>query len=57
MTLFLVVRAALPFVLPVSGCILISASAFVVALPLGLLVSGIAVFFIEWRMSAERQDR
>lgn len=46
-----------PFVLPVLACILISASAFAVALPLGLFVSGIAVFFVEWRIGAERQDR
>lgn len=43
-----------PYVLPVFGCILVSAAAFVVALPLGLLVAGIGAFFMEWRIDAER---
>ncbi|HET7846159.1 MAG TPA: hypothetical protein VFL72_01625 [Acidimicrobiia bacterium] len=46
-----------PYVLPVTGCILFSAAAFVVALPLGLAVSGVAAFFMEWRVDAERSLR
>lgn len=47
----------LPFVLPVLGCILIAAAAFTVALWAGLLVSGVAAFFMEWRVDAERSQR
>lgn len=47
----------LPYLLPVVGCILISAAAFVVALPLGLVVAGVGAFFMEWRIDAERTKR
>jgi hypothetical protein len=47
----------LPFILPVLGCILIAAAAFVIHPALGLLVSGIAAFVLEWRVDAERGPR
>jgi ABC-type phosphate transport system permease subunit len=46
-----------PFVLPVTGCILFSAAAFVIALPLGLAMAGVGAFFMEWRIDAERTKR
>lgn len=46
-----------PFVLPVAGCILIASAAFTVALWAGLLASGVAAFFLEWRIDAERSQR
>ena len=46
-----------PYVLPVAGCILMASAAYVVALPLGLLVSGVAAFFLEWRVDEERSRR
>lgn len=46
-----------PYLLPVLGCILISTAAFVMYVPLGLLVSGIGTFFMEWRIDAERSRR
>lgn len=46
-----------PFVLPVLGCILISTAAFFTDPRLGYLVAGVAVFFLEWRIDAERSQR
>lgn len=50
-------RWLVPFILPVLGCILIAAAAFTIATALGLLVSGIAAFALEWRIDAEKEQR
>lgn len=47
----------LPYLLPLLGCILVSAAALVVALPLGLLVSGVACWVAEWHIETERRKR
>jgi hypothetical protein len=47
-------RLLVPFILPVLGCILIAVAAFLVHPALGFLVSGVAAFFTEWRIDAER---
>lgn len=44
-------------VLSSAGCILIAVSAFLVALPLGFLVSGLACFALDWHLDAERQKK
>lgn len=54
---FKALRVLLPFVLPVLGCILIAVAAFTVTLWAGFLVSGVAAFFMEWRVDAEGSQR
>ena len=46
-----------PHVLPVAGCILVSAAAFTFALWSGLLVAGIGCWLIEVNVEAERRRR
>ena len=45
------------YALPLLACILVSAAAFVVALPLGLVTAGVGALFMEWRIDAERTRR
>jgi len=45
------------YVLPVSGCILVSAAAFVVWLPLGLLAAGVACWCFEGYTEWEGRKR
>jgi hypothetical protein len=47
----------LSVILAITGCILLTASAWSVALPLGLAVAGASFFFLEWRLDAERDTR
>lgn len=46
-----------PFLLPLLGCILISTAAFLTDPRLGFAVAGVAAFFTEWRIDAERSQR
>lgn len=44
------VRVIGPVILDVSGLAFISAAAWVIALPLGLVISGLACFVLQWRL-------
>lgn len=46
--LVLALRVALRFVLVLAGCASLVAAAWLVAVPLGLLAGGAALFFLEW---------
>lgn len=55
MTLAAVFRGSHPLVFVILGLMLISAAAFVIALPFGLFTAGGSAFFYEWRSGAERR--